>query len=575
MRKFLMTVVVSVSALSGCSVISKVASPALAQGEQGAAARDGETASALTGDVLYDVVLAEIAAKRGHLQVAIDLYQRLADRFQDAQLAERATRIAYFARDNKKALKAAQSWVRFDPDNMEARQIVTTLLIQEGRQDDALVHLEKILAQSARNAENGFMVIAGLLSRERDKRAALVIMAKLVARHNDDADALFAYSHLALRLGELTTAREAIDKVLDLKPDWTAATVQKARILRSQDKIPLALSFLKEAVARNPESIELRLLYARMLTDQERLGEAYEQFKYIVKARPDNDDALFATGFIALQLERYQEAEKYLTELKSRGTRGFEVNYYLGRLEELKGNDETATRWYSSISSGEYYINAQIRIAVIMARGGDLLSARGHLNALKVQRPAQALRLYLVEGELLHDAEMYEEAKSVYDQALKEIPDNADLLYARAMVAEKLDQLDVLEADLRAILERDPNNAEALNALGYTLADRTDRLEEARELISRALELRPQDYYIIDSMGWVYYRLGNHDEAIKYLRRALDMKLDPEIAAHLGEVLWVTGKKEEARQVWQRALSLGERKTEIVREVMKKFTQSD
>lgn len=534
----------------------------------------GVPAVDLSGDMLYELLIADIAQRRGHYDRSVEGYLRLAKQTQDPRLAERATRIALYARQVDEAQAAGELWVALDPNNIEARQSLAALYIKDGRTEQAVAHIEKILANTDAGTDNGFMVIASLLSREKDKRVALDVMRNLVATRPGNVDALNAYSHLAARLGELGEAASAIDKVLAIDPDSSAAIVQKSRILQAQGKTAQTSAFLQDVIKRHPNTAEYRLVYARMLADEDRFEDAYVQFEKLNEITPGNDDVVFALGFLALQLGRLDDAEKYLRTLVDRGGRGSEVMYYLGRLEEDRGDVVKAKRWYGQIKDGEHYINAQIRIVILKARAGDLNSARAHLDALKAQRPAHRLRLLLVEGEVLVEAEKYKDAMTLYNGALSEFADNADLLYARAMVAEKLDQLDLLEQDLRAILARDPNNAEALNALGYTLADRTDRYQEALELITRALELSPTDFFILDSLGWAHYRLGNLDEAVKNLRRALELKPDVEVAAHLGEVLWVIGDKESARKVWAQALDYKpQNKRKIILEVMRRFEQ--
>lgn len=537
-----------------------------------AGANDGLPVLDLTGDLLNDLLLADIAARRGHTDIAVNIYSRLARETQDPRLAERATRSAYFIRDTKEALRSAELWISLDPENLEARQMATALYIRAEQPDLALGHIEKILTSSQASNENGFMVIAGLLSREKDKRAALDLMRRFTEKRQDNADALYAYGNLAARLGEWKIAEETTDRVLTLRPNWDEAIVQKSQILRAQGKTAQTVVFLQQAVTARPESVDLRLVFARLLADEERLPEAYEQFVEINRLRPDNDDALFALGFLALELDRLPEAEKYLMALKERGARGDEVDYYLGRLEEARGNIAKAAKWYNAVGEGDHYINAQIRIVVIKSQEKDLAGARALLDSLRVQRPGQKMRLFLVEGEILNEAERYQDAYDLYNKALDEFVDNGELLYARAMTAEKLNKLDVLEQDLRKVLARNPNNAEALNALGYTLADRTNRYEEALDFVKRALELRPTDFYIVDSLGWVYYRLGNYDEAVKYLRHAFELKMDPDVAAHLGEVLWVKGDKDEARKVWQQALDVNQKgKKKAITEAMRRL----
>ena len=529
----------------------------------------------MSGRMLNDLLLAGIAERRGHLDVAVTLYARLAMETRDPRIAERATRVSVFARENDAALSAAKLWAEVDPENLEARQLLTALYIRVDQPDEALVHIEKILASSQESSENGFMVVAGLLSREKDKRSALDLMRRFTDKRKTNPNAFYAYSHLAGRLGEWKIAEEAADQALALRPGWNQAVIQKAHILRSQGKMPQALEFMRQAVEATPASTDYRLVYARMLADEERLPEAYDQFIALNRLQPENDDALFALGFLALELGRLAEAEQYMTDLKRRGTRGEEVDYYMGRLAEEKGDDEAAKKWYGSITEGDHYINAQVRIIAIRARQNDLTGARAMLDSLRTQRPGQKLRLYLVEGELLAGAEQFAEAFELYTKALEEFADNADVLYARAMVAEKLDRLDEMEQDLRKVLARNPSSAEALNALGYTLADRTTRYDEAYDLVTRALELRPTDFFIVDSVGWVYYRLGRNEEALQYLRRAFELKKDADVAAHLGEVLWVMGNKEEARKVWQQALDANKKtKNKALIEVMERFNST-
>lgn len=530
----------------------------------------------LTPDLFHDLLLAEIATQRGHLKVATELYDKWAKSTRDPRLAEHAARLAVYAQDSVHALDAAKLWVDTDPNNMEARQILAVLLIRQGHTDAALSHMEKVLALSDRTGESGFLVIAGLLEREQDKRAALEAMNRFVALRPNDPNALYAYSFLAARTGEYKTANEAIAQAIKLKPDWVEAKVQEARIFKLQGQDDIALKKMRETVDGHPENQELRITFARMLVEEERLEEALEQFQDIAKQQPDNQDVLFALGFLTMQLEKFDEAENYFSKLIEMGHREMEAAYYLGRIAEVKQDFNKALEWYTSVGTGEHYLNAQIRVAVLIAKQGDIQSAIAHLRALKSDEigEGQALRLYLVEGEILHDANRYQEAFDLYTQALTEIPDNTDLLYARSMVAEQLDRLDVTESDLKKILEREPDNAEVLNALGYTLADRTTRYQEALTYIEKALQLRPNDFFILDSMGWVQYRLGNYDDAEKYLRRAMEKKMDAEVAAHLGEVLWVMGKQKEASEVWEKALATAPdgKKNQLLKDVMLKFS---
>lgn len=512
--------------------------------------------TAVEPEVMYQVLVAEVAMQRGQYDLAIQNYLELGRITRDVRMAERAARVAVYAHDNENALQAAKLWVELDSGNLEARQVLSALYIRNGQLEEAQRQLEEVLGLAPADDENGFMLIAGLLGRQQDKQAALQVMQRLIADRPDDPAALMAFSHLAVRTGALDLAEDAIKRVVELQPQRVDALVQQARILTMRGKAAEALALLEVAVKQHPKDADLRTAYARLLVDAKQFEKALDQFKIVNKQAPNQPEILFALGMVAVQLERVDEGEKYLLEL-NRGNQAYvtESAYYLGRIaEEYRKDPDAAIKWYRQVDRGESALEAQIRIAYLIAQKGEIDQARAQLHAITPRGPAQALRIYLVEGQLLRDAGRNEEALEVFNVGLEELPDNTDLLYSRAMVAEKLDKLDLMEDDLKRILAREPDNADALNALGYTLADRTRRYDDAMVYIRRALELRPDSHFILDSMGWLQYRLGNYEEAVRYLRRALEANPDSEIAAHLTEVLWVMGDQQGARTVWKQAL---------------------
>ena len=293
-------------------------------------------------------------------------------------------------------------------------------------------------------------------------------------------------------------------------------------------------------------------------SNAQQVDKAYDQFKIVDKQDPKQPNILLSLGVVAIELNHMDSAEKYFLELNHLN-RGFEAesSYYLGRIaEDFRKDPDRAIKWYNEVDRGEHYLESQIRIAFLLAKKGDVEQARGQLSAITPRGPGQRMRIYLADGQILRNAGRVQEAIGVFTAGLEELPDNTDLLYARAMSEDKLGQMKPMEKDLRKILSQEPDNVDALNALGYSLADRTTRYDEALKLIQRAMELRPNNYFILDSMGWVNYRLGHYQEAVNYLRRALDMSSDSEIAAHLTEVLWVMGDKDGARAVWDKALKV-------------------
>ncbi len=373
-----------------------------------------------------------------------------------------------------------------------------------------------------------------------------------------EAPARIAYARVAAAAGDPDRANATIAALREEAPDNDRYAIYQATLLRSLGRIDEGLDVLRTQLARHPGNADLRAVYARLLVGAKRLESARAQFEKLLESAPDRLQERYALALLLLQMDHRDEAERHLRVLVDTApgsSRGYQdASFYLGQIAEARKEPDEAIRWYRRVQAGQHYVDAQIRIGALYAAEGAVDKAEAHLGAVRRTSRQDDIRLYRAEAEILARAKRYEDALRVYDLALESYPDDADLLYSRAMVAVRADRLDEAEEGFRAVLAREPDNADALNALGYTLADRTDRYQEAYALIKRAYELKPNDHYIIDSLGWVLYRMGRHEEAVRQLRRALQIRPDPEIAAHLGEVLWVLGRREEARAVWDQAL---------------------
>ncbi|MFP5350525.1 MAG: tetratricopeptide repeat protein [Gammaproteobacteria bacterium] len=535
-------------------------------------ASNQEPAAELDAEVLYDVLLGEIAGQRGRIDIASEALARAARRTRDPRLAERATLAAVYAKQYREALKTAQLWVELRPTSADAREALAGVLLELDRLEDARAEFQQILQleKSQAAVEASYMRIAAVLGRVANRSAALDIMQGLVKQNAQAPVAHYALAHLAVRAGELDVAGAAIDRALALKPEWQDAALFKARILVSQKDMLKAQQFYEDFLRKQPSATNVRLHYARFLIDQKQWEKARDEFKRVATEMPDDADAVYAVGLLALQTNRMDEAETFLKRALALRPRNDQARVYLGQVVEASKRYAEAARWYKEVEPGESYFEAQTRLAIVMARQNNIAGARAHLHAIQPENEQQRVQLLLAEEQILRDAKQYREALEVLNEGLKQLPDDKDLLYARALVAEKLDMLTLVEADLRAILKKDPKNVNALNALGYTLADRTDRYTEAQEFLTQALELKPDDPFVLDSMGWLQYRLGNNAEAIRLLKRALAIRSDAEIAAHLGEVLWVTGDRHEAESVWTRALK-DTPDNEALRGVIQKF----
>ena len=524
----------------------------------------------LTEDLLFKLLMAEIAGHRGLLDISVENYLDLARTTRDHRIVERAARIAVYARNDAAALAAARLWVELDPRNPDPHQVLAVMKLRSGDLEQAAAHLQDIFAYSDGEMDEKLWMIANLLGSEKDKGAVLDVMEKLVASQNNTPGALYAFAHVAAKLEDLQRSRELLEDALALAPDNVNVALSYISILQRMGREQEALAWLEaELQEREEDDFNLRMAYARLLMEFRLYDKALNQFELLVDREPENTDVLYALGLLYLQNNRLDDSEALFRKLSVREYLTDAANYYLGRIAEERRLYDEAGDWYQGVHKGEHYFDAQIRLAMLLARKGEVSEARSHLGTIRAQSEQQARIIIQAEGELLLQAQRYEEAIAVYSAALEDQYD-ADLLYARAMAAEKTGNLELLEADLRTILQHEPDHAQALNALGYTLADATDRHAEAYELIKQALELRPSDFYILDSMGWVLYRLGRLDEAIDYLRKALSIRQDPEIAAHLGEVLWVRGEREQAKEVWEAALQQTPEDTRLL-DVIERF----
>ncbi|MFK5914529.1 MAG: tetratricopeptide repeat protein [Woeseiaceae bacterium] len=526
----------------------------------------------LSSEVLYYILAAEIASQRGQIALAAALFSKAAVVTRDPRIAKQATRSAYYARDDKRAIASARLWYELEPNNIEARQVLAALLVRIGETSKATEHFEYVLTHSKHTEQQRFSLITSMLSKEQDKKSAMLVMSKLIKSRKDNPHALFAYSQLAFLVGELKDAAKTIKKVIQLESEWTKAYILQTNIFVRQGYKAHAIEVLRQTVEGQSDNTILRMFYARNLVDAKQYDAAFEQFEILTDDDKLQTEARYALGLLSLQINKPKQAAIYFSKLLKDKQRVAEAQYYLAQSLEFQNKFEQALVEYKKVESNQYAFEAKLRIAFILSRQGQLSMARSLLQNISPDSLDKELRVYITEGEILNKAKLYEDAFALYSEALEQLTDNNRLLYARALTAEKLGKIKFAITDLENVVQREPENAQALNALGYTLIDKTKQIKRGFEFILKASKIEPHDAAIHDSLGWAYYRLGQYNEALRYLRLAFEKLPDAEIAAHLGEVLWVAGERDTAQKIWDSAL-LKAPNDDLLLNVMQKFTE--
>jgi tetratricopeptide (TPR) repeat protein len=504
-------------------------------------------------ELLFRLLAAEMALQADDYDQASAYYLDAARLSRDPAVAERATRAALFARQRPRALAAAQRWLELSPGGLDAMQTIAVLQVAEGDAAAAAEQLQEVLEELG--AEEGFRLAASLLAQSENRDAALETLQRLVLAYPGESSGWQAHAELAMRFEAFEQAYAIARDGLQRFPDAVSLRLILARAAAELDDPTAALEALAAAVEAHPERRDVRLAYARALIDLGDFDRVRPEFDRLLRLAPEDVELLLTTALLSLEAGQYGSAREYLGRLLETGQRSDDAWYYLGRLHEQVGDLQAASRAYAAVGPGEHYTDARLRNARLTAQLEGMDAARALYSRMQNDPDEEtALRAYLAEANVLREQGQLDAALLRLSRGLIQFPGSVDLLYARGLVHERADDIPAAEEDFRGILEQDPDNASALNALGYTLADRTERYEEAYALIIRADELRPDDAAITDSYGWVLYRLGRLDEAVVKLRQAYALFPDGEIASNLAVVLWELGEREESRAILDEAL---------------------
>ena len=546
----------AVAVLSGCATTGDVASV------------DSSTAETSSGEdalleppvperpipdaSVYPLLVAEFALRRRDFDTALNTYLEQAEILRDPAVSAYTTHMAQYLQREREAFRAVRLWVELDPESVEANNIVATLLARQGRTREALPHLAMV-ARSGEAAKfplllNRFKALAPLEQAALDREVQALLDDDL----GESLSLRLTHALMAEEMGSAELVRRRLAPVFELDPYQEQALILEAKLLLAENADePLAR--IEEALEVDPTRTPLRLQYARLLASQD-IKAAREQFEILSAEAPHNADLLYSLALINFELEDTEAAKEYLKQVVALNQRLDESHYFLGQIAMGEGNDEEAIQYFQQVGDGQDLLRATVSIANLQLKAGRDEELASYMNRLRESYPPRREQLYAVEANIYTDNDREERGLALLDQAISEFPSSDNLRYARSVLYEKSGDIDAAELDLRDIISRDPQNATALNALGYTLANRTERYDEARELIEKALSLSPNEPAILDSMGWVLFHQGEYEQALQFLTRAYASFPDPEVAAHLGEVMWITGDTTGAMSVWRGAM---------------------
>ncbi len=527
----------------------------------------------LSNEILFGVLASEIAAQRGGASAAAPTLLGLARSTRDPRLARRAAEFALTANQLDLAITALKLWRELDPNTDHAEFQLTATLLRAGRLAEATPGVQAQLAARPAEAAQVFLHLTTLLPRQADKAAAYRMMQTLLLPFPSVPEGHFALMVTAHEAGDSAMVQSELDTLATLAPTWDLPVAWYVDRVR-QASPEQALELLQRELARRPQAgLELQLSQPRLLVMLKRYDAARDAFQRLRAKYPKQAEAAYAVGVLSYELKDYDEAERALRTALEQGYRDADfIRFTLGQMAEERQQTADAMRWYEAVTAGQQLVPAQSRLAALEANSGQLDAGLIRLARLADMQGAERSALVLAQAQLARNANRPERAIQILDEALARTPAVAEWRYERALLLDDQQRVADAEKDLRAYLKLKPHSAQGLNALGYILANRTTRIREARALVSRALKLDPDNPMILDSMGWVEYRSGKLEAALRYLQRAHHLLPDPEVAAHLGEVLWKIGREAEARALWTRTLEASP-DNEIVRQTQQRFVR--
>jgi tetratricopeptide (TPR) repeat protein len=510
--------------------------------------------TAIDPNVMYILMAAELAGQRGQYEIALEGYMEAANRVHDPRFAEKATKIAMYMKDGNKIDEAVSLWLKQDPGNPTASKIAALSALRAGNKQSAVAHLNAVLHADPAEFEKTALELASVLQRDGKPDFAYEVLDALAEKNSDNAVVYFVQSLLAMEAKNHVLAEKKVLQALNIKPSWDKALIFQAQIAVFSDDLNKAKMLLKNASLNYPENNKFKKLLAQVLIKAEEYETAGEVYQEIILADPKDAESQISLGLVYLQLNRDEKAEDIFKQLLDEVEWQNQARFYLGKIEEKREHIAKALAWFDKVAEGPFAFDSALSVVSLLIKDKKFDEADARLNTLSIQFPKQKQRLILMQASLYTENEQYEKAFKLLTDALIAQPDQRDLLYARALLAERLNRPDVLEIDLKKLLTQYPDDADALNALGYSLLDKASRYADAEKYLQQALKLKPNEAVIMDSFGWLRFKQGKLESALSYLERAYAKQQENEIAAHLSEVLWALGRKDEAKKIFSGAI---------------------
>jgi tetratricopeptide (TPR) repeat protein len=513
-----------------------------------------EDKSSIDPDVLFMLMTAEIAGQRGQYDVALEGYLEAAKRVHDPRLTERAAMIAMYMKDSNRMNEAVSLWLKQDPGNLSARKIAALTALRTENKQRSVAQLNALLKLDPPGFEKTLFELAGALQKEASIPFLYDVMEELAQKQPDQASIYFIQSLLASDMKNKDLAERKVAQAIRLQPDWDKALLLQAQLAVYAEDYPHAETLLRNDILKFPDNPKYKKMLAQVLIKEAKYEEAGEVYETLSANDAKDYESQFSLGLVHMQLDRDSKAEDIFKQLQEQKDWRNQSSFYLGKIEEKRENTENALGWFDKVTDGPFQFEAGVTSISLLAKSKQYARAEQRLKGLEDKFPKQKPRMVLVRAELYSQQKQYEAAFNYLTTELKNYPDQEELLYSRALMADRLDKLEVMEADLQKILAKSPDNVEALNALGYSLADKTTRYAEAETYLLHALRIKPDEAVILDSYGWLKFKMGNRQAALGYLQQAYNKQPETEIAAHLAEVLWMSGKQDEARKLFDKAI---------------------